>query len=666
MLETMRGAAGGWAAKIMIALLVLAFAAFGIDQVNLNSTSGVMKVGDRMVTISAFRRAYFNELRRSGLPQDQAVALGFHHLVLQQLARREAVIDEGMVSGIDAPDDAVRRMIAANTTFQDVNGGFDRTAYANFLEQNSLQVSEFEENIRGDVTHDIMLNAVGSGAAVPRHAANAIWRRRVEQRDVSFVTLATAERDRTVDPTDPELQAFYENNPALFTSPEYRVAEIFWWRAGDKADSEAVSDEEARAVYEDRIDQYTTPQTRSFDRLIFETEDEASKAADALRSASEDAIAAVIENYGIESGANLGVQRLTGISEEQFADFDVAAARMIFAGSAEEAEGAIIGPLELATGWAVFHIASVRPETTSSFSEISGEIKRELALTLARSHLADDQTAIEDQRAGGASLKEIARQEGALFRVITVDAGGLGIDRAPIVAELPDQAQLLALIFPDDPTLDKDIIGYEHDMVQQDDGFFTAVVTEIKPESLKAFEAAREEVAIQWRKERAQERLLAQAAAFLSSLRTAPRFDSLAKAEGLEVKNAPGLRRGMRMPGVPQPVIDALFDPSAKIGATAQAPLDAAASQELGLDSDSANAKIRMVIGHLDAIQDATSESSADEIDILQDRLSAGLAADIRQAFARTTLTSREELGESSVDRTALAASLGITPQALP
>lgn len=657
MINMFRSAIGTWAARILVVLLVAAFAVFGINQSGLSRHSAVATVGDRTITVEQFARS-FDELRRQSSLQDltpeQAYNLGFHNSVLGQMAARAALLDEAAQIGIEASDDDVVREIALIRDFQNSDGVLDPERYRSSLEFSNMRVQQFEANMRDNLTENLITAAVRGVAQAPSFAAETIWRRSEERRDIAFITLAASDAEEAADPGDATLRAFYEEREELFTIPERRVVEVFWLRPEDRIDLSAVSDERARELYNQRLGRYTREERRSVSRLIFTTQEAAAAAAEALRATPASERAAAFAGYAeTADGANRGVlDELGFVTRDQLTTFSAASAEALFAGDAETAQDAIVGPVELPAGWATHRIAGVQPGAVTPFEEVVDDLKREVELDEASRGLPEDQVAIEDQRAGGAPLSEIAEQEGARFVTVTIDSNGLDEAGAP-VADLPDRSRVVAMAFPPDPDEDARVVGLERDLERlSGGGFFTAQVVAVIDRRVRPFNEVRDDALAAWREDRTAAALEDRAEALAERLRGGETLASIAQEIGADMSEATGLRRGQGAPGAPPAVATALFAADAETGAAAHAPTEPA--EDGGL---------RRVLATLTAItapDDAEAEAAKAAI---KEQFDISIAEDVRLAFMNAALQSRQEAGDVTRDDNALRASIGVGVQ---
>jgi peptidyl-prolyl cis-trans isomerase D len=114
MLHLLRAFAKTWVAKILLAVLVVSFGAFGIENVITQlGTNTIARVGDTDISAQDFQRAYQAQVNAAGqqlgkvpTPQE-AMALGIPSQVISRLASDAAVNHFGEKMGIGASDDHV-------------------------------------------------------------------------------------------------------------------------------------------------------------------------------------------------------------------------------------------------------------------------------------------------------------------------------------------------------------------------------------------------------------------------------------------------------------------------------------------------------------------------------------------------------------------------------
>ena len=71
------------------------------------------------------------------------------------------------------------------------------------------------------------------------------------------------------EPSDADLQAHYDASPELYTSLETRVLRYVWLTPDMIQDDMPVDEDELRAEYDARIDEFVQAERRLIERLVF-------------------------------------------------------------------------------------------------------------------------------------------------------------------------------------------------------------------------------------------------------------------------------------------------------------------------------------------------------------------------------------------------------------
>ena len=156
-----------------------------------------------------------------------------------------------------------------------------------------------------------------------------------------------------------------------------------------------VPEADLREEYGKRSAEYSKPERRLLERLIY-PDAEAATAAKARFDAGEVDFATLVTERGL---ALLDID-LGDVTIEALDD----AGKAIFA---MDTPG-VIGPLDTDLGPALFRMNGILTATEISFSSVRQQLQDELALDRARRQINADITNIDDLLAGGASLSEVA------------------------------------------------------------------------------------------------------------------------------------------------------------------------------------------------------------------------------------------------------------------
>jgi len=607
MLNALRNSVGSFGAKILLGLLVLAFAAWGIEGVFAARTQTVAaKVGEAEIDVQAFARTFDGRLSAlrsstgSNITAEDARRSGFDRIVLDQMATQTALNEEAKALGLAASDTAISAAIMDFPEFKDAYGKFDRTAYDATLRRSNLRQNEFEENIRDDLSREALLQSIGNGTTAPRALAEALYKYRNEKRSLTYFALTPSDVADPGEPSDEALAAFHQENAVRFTAPEYRKVSFVALTITDVAAGLERSDDELRQTYDARIDSYTTPERRRVEQIVFNTEDEAKEAAQKI--ADGEPFAKLAEARGLSAqDVSLGMQAKD--------DLPGALAEAAFGSE----ETGILEPVGTALGWSLLNVRAIEPKTVVSFEDAKDGLLAELTTTEARQIVPERSVDLDDQLAGGSTLKEAADQSGARFaEVAAVDATGRDPNGDRVEA-LPDDPEFLTRVFSTDvgeePTL---IAGSGAD-------YFALSVDEITEAALRPLDTIREEVTGAWEVAEREKALEVLTKSLVEKLNDGATLVELAEANETEIQTAgPGTRTDRSL-GLSADLLTSLF----------------AAEKNDAVEGMSADGLTRFV-GRVAEIDTATSDEDVAAIDRSTEAYAARLAQDFVDQFTRT------------------------------
>lgn len=531
MLDSLRKNVSGFVGMVFIGLIAMSFAVWGIADIFTGAgNDSVLEVGDQEISGSRFQIEYQRRLeelsRQTGsyIGPAEGRRFGVDRQVLGRLAGVAALDQKTEELDLRVPDETVAQEIFDDPAFQGPFGRFDRQTFETVLVQNRISEQELIEDRRGFLTRKQLLDAVSAHAPVPDVMAEAVYGYRNERRVAEYLVLTPDMVGDLPEPTEEELAELHEGAPQAFSTPERRSFEVLVVRPELLAETIAISDEEARQAFEERRSEYDTPETRSFYQIPFAKAEDAAKAAERLRAG--ESIEAVLEGTG---------QSVEDVTQTNMTRRDILSGTVADAAFSLE-EGAVSEPVETPLGSAVVQVTSIKPGNPAEFEEIKDELKRNLAGETAAQDVYDIYNRVEDERAAGTPLSEIANMLGLRlrdFEKVTRD-GTLPDDSK---ADLPDLPQLLVTAF----TLGED---EEIDPVEtEDDGYYWINVTAVEKPALKPLDEVRDEVVAEWEDATRRAELTALAETLVARGNDGESFEAISGEFDKAVLTSPALGR---------------------------------------------------------------------------------------------------------------------------
>ena len=532
MLDVMRKHAGGWVAKIFMGLLVISFGVWGVaDIFGGYRSQALVTVGKTDVGAEEFRFAFQREMQQVGrqigsaVSLDQARAFGLDRRVLGQLISEATLDNDARQRKLGISDEAIVRSVTLDPSFQDSFGKFNRSYFEQVLRSNGLTEPRYIALERRRHLRQQIATAIGATGEPPRVLLEAVHRFQHEERTISYVTVGAAALDPIGDPDDAALTEFFEGNKAAFRKPELRKIELIDVDPAEMAKSIEVPEEEISAAYESRKDSFNAPERREIKQIVFPTLEEAQAASDRIKTGAGFAAIATERNLS-DNDVLLG-----RFAKSEMLDQAVAVAAFALR------EGQVSEPVKTALGAVILKITGIEAGTVKTLDDVRGEISAELARDKAAGKVLDIYTAVEDERASGASFSDIAAKLNLPYRVIDqLDARGRD-GSGKEVTGLPAAGDVVQVAFDSDQ-------GLELDALQTPGGGFVWLnVLDVAPESQRSFEEARADVVAAWRKEETARRLAAKADALLARLKGGEDLEKIAGELGASVQTTGSLKR---------------------------------------------------------------------------------------------------------------------------
>jgi peptidyl-prolyl cis-trans isomerase D len=548
MLEALRKGAGGIVAKIFIGVLALSFAVWGISDVFTGRQTGALvTVGDEKIFEREFQTLFQNQIRlvsqRTGqqLSLAQARERGLDLQVLTRLIQRAALDNEARGMQLGLSDKVIAGSITKLQPFQDTQGRFDRLTFDRYLQSQGLTEAGFIIRQRRDRLRGQLGSAVQAELSVPDVLARALYVHSKEIRKADYFILPKSSVRPPADPSDKDINDFYNANKARFTAPEYRAITLLKLEPKDLVPTIALSEDDLRKAFKDRAAEFIKPERRTIEQIVFNTKQEAEKAAKRLKDGM-DFLALAKELKHKKVDIELGDLAAKDIPDAKFA-------KAAFALKLSQISEPIVSPLKIA----IVRVTKITPEVRQTFEQVKAKLKQGIALERAQDEVLNLHDTVEDERAGGASLKDISEKLNLPLIVLkAVDRSGRGTDRKQIKT-IPNGPAALQLAFSTG-------VGVETDPLDTaKEGFVWLDVNKITKSAVRPLKDVRTEAVDLWKQGKLRERLVAKARGIVKSINSTPDLAARAKELDLTVKTTKDLSRQATDKDFGAPALASLF-----------------------------------------------------------------------------------------------------------
>ncbi|MCE2989567.1 MAG: SurA N-terminal domain-containing protein [Burkholderiales bacterium] len=387
MLEAIRNAAKTWIAKVILVVITVPFALWGVESyIRQPGTEAIAKIGGEKITSQEFENAMRNQMDRfrqqfgqvdSSLVDNPEIRKG----VLDQMIDMRLLDRTAVSSGLVVSDARLRDLILNDPNFQD-GGKFSPALYERILKAQGLSAQGYEARLRQDLARQQFLEGIANTAFVSASSVQNYIQANEQAREVAVVFISPTEFLPKVNITPEQAKAYYDKNQAEFTIPEQIRAEYVELSIEALTPLISVTADEVKQYYETNRARYVTREERKASHILISV---ASDAKDADKKAAEEKAKQLFAQVKANpkqfpelakknsadpgSGANGGDLGFFGRGM-MVPPFEKA----VF----EANKGDLVGPVLSDFGYHIILVTDVKPERGRSLADATPEIEAEL------------------------------------------------------------------------------------------------------------------------------------------------------------------------------------------------------------------------------------------------------------------------------------------------
>lgn len=563
MLRGIRNASSNWLGKtlmtIVMGLLIVAFGIWGIaDIFHGFGQSALATVGGTEISTEQFRQIYNDRLQQIGrqfgrpLPPDQVRALGLDRQILQQVIAEAALDEDAQRKGLKVSDEEISRQIKSDPNFRGANNAFDAGRFAGLIRQLGYTEQRYVAEQRNMALRRQIIGTMTDGVEPSKTLLEALNRFQNEQRTIDYVKLGAAQAGTIDPPTADQLSEYFNAHKMQFRAPEYRKMAFVVLTPEEVAKWAAVSEDDARKIYEERKDKLSTPERRQLRQIMFPSMTDAQAAREKIAGGAS------FDDIAKERGLAASDIDLGTISKSEI--IDPAIANAAFSINTDE----VSQPTQGRFGVALIKVGRIEPGNQPTYESVAEKLKRDVALDRARAEINNLHNKMEDERGGGASVVEAAKKVGlSAVTIEATDRSGRAPDGKP-VSGIPQGVDLIAQAFASD-------VGVDNDTLQLgNNGFIWFDVLGVTPSRDRTLDEVKDKVEAKWREDQISSRLMTKATDTIRKLEQGGKLADEAAGLGLKVESASAIKRDATTAALPAAVVAAVF--RAAKDAAGQAP----------------------------------------------------------------------------------------------
>lgn len=433
MLQSLRDNLKGTFAFIIIGIIIVPLALFGVESLFNGTGTGQQAAnvnGDEISEVDLRRAIYMQKqqmISRFGqnLPADFISDERLREPVLNNLIDSELLRQSAVNQSMAISSQKLDQIILSAPQFQ-VDGKFDGETFINILRNMGYTPATYKVLLEQDMMNNQLQQGLTASdfTLSSELAANAALSLQV--RDFSYVTLSKAEALEGVQPSNEEINAYYEANKSQFVQAEQVAVEYIDLTPDALMLKAEVSDEDIQAQYEQNMDAFEASVERRAAHILLELKEDASEKAQLIeiqaKLAAGEEFSELAKEYSEdvgsnESGGDLGFSAGDTFPEE----FESALAEL----DVNEVSEAV----ETDAGIHIIKLLEVRGDKAPTLEEQKASIVYSLTRAKAEEQFTELLEVLAEESYNAESLAEVAESLG--LEVVQSDlfgrSGGKGL-----------------------------------------------------------------------------------------------------------------------------------------------------------------------------------------------------------------------------------------------
>lgn len=510
MLEFFRKLSESLFFKIFFAAIVISFVNWGIGVGGDRRAQDTPVISAGKIDVSL--QSLYNNLNREGkrleaalggyrLSVENLVRMGLLDEVIKKVTTETVLAAEADELDIYASDDVIKETVYTNPIYFGGGTSFNRAIFEDAIRKSGFQnEQEYINYLRKDMVHAQLTDLVKPKITVPNIMAERIYKYRNEKRIADVVRINVDNLKIKEKPTAEDLQKIYDDNIDSYQYPSYRTISMVSLDTEEIKKSMEVTDEEIAAKYEEVKNDFAEEE-RQVSQMQFIPSDEgkarAHIAANQLKEVIEkDAKTDMNEKFlGLAKSFASQEEEATNLGWIAPEDLPDELSSAVF----DAKKGDIIGPIESSIGWHVIRVSGIRGgEESNTLEARKEELKESILAEKVFDEIQSLSNQLQDELGAGMALEKAA--EAISVKVTTIK--GIDIDGKDKSGKKVEDKQITPDFLETVFSLQKDETS---NLIENETGYSVVRVDEIKEPETKPFDVVKDEIVKVWTQQKQEE-----------------------------------------------------------------------------------------------------------------------------------------------------------------
>ncbi len=386
MLVAIRERATGWLAWVIVSLITIPFALWGINSYfEGGSEIPAARVNGDEISVIAYqqdldqRRQQLAEQFNSRISPEMLENFGIKQQVIDNLIDNRLLLEYTFENNFRFDDGHLKEVIQNYPSFQN-EGQFDAELYQRVLSANRYTPQQFEQFQRTNSIVNQLIDGISQSSFYTESELNRILRLQGQTRSARYAIIETGQYFDQIIVSDDQITAYYDRNIERFRSEAEIKVDFIELSIELLSASIQPSEDEINALYEENKGRYTSPENRQASHILVsvgessttdEKQGKLARATEILEQARRGAdFAELASEHSDDTGSAQNGGDLGTIARGQMVKpFEDAVYGMVV--------GEIAGPIETRFGYHIIRLDRLQESAQKPLSDVRNEVEAE-------------------------------------------------------------------------------------------------------------------------------------------------------------------------------------------------------------------------------------------------------------------------------------------------
>ncbi|RQH07361.1 SurA N-terminal domain-containing protein [Paraburkholderia dinghuensis] len=318
--------------------------------------------------------------------------------ILDGLVQQRVLIDETQRLHLTASDEAVRRALLADpviSSLRNPDGSMDLDRYKQLLAMQGMTPEQYDERVRYSLAMQQLPSAIVSTAFTPKSLAQQLTALSGQQREVQALVFHAAAYTAKVQPTDAQLQAYFDAHKSDFATPATAQIQYLVLSAATVAANVQPSDADLKQFYNDNIAHFRTDAQVRASHILITAPKDASAADRTAAKQKAESILAQVKAHPDQFAQIAQKESQDPGSAAKGGDLGFFGRGMIAGGEAFDdavfklKQDQISDVIQSDFGYHIVKVTEIKPATTKPFDEVKASIINDVKTQQAAKLVSD-------------------------------------------------------------------------------------------------------------------------------------------------------------------------------------------------------------------------------------------------------------------------------------